>query len=55
MEWVVVGVVVVLALVAFVITRRRAVEAEAHARDLAGEPTKAGDSVPDDDSTGPRE
>jgi hypothetical protein len=55
MEWVVVGVVVVLALGAFVITRRRAVEAETHAREVAGGPTKAGDSDPDNDSTGPRE
>jgi hypothetical protein len=55
MEWFVVGVVVVLALVAFVITRRRAVEAEAHAREVAGDPAKAGGGDPDDDSTGPRE
>ncbi|MDX6359443.1 MAG: hypothetical protein QOH37_2497 [Nocardioidaceae bacterium] len=54
MEWFVVGVVVVIALVAFVITRRRAVEAEAHARAAATDPTKARDGGPDDDPTGPR-
>jgi hypothetical protein len=33
MEWAVVGVVVVIALVAVVITRRRRLEAETHARE----------------------
>jgi hypothetical protein len=51
MEWVVVGVVVVVALVVFVVTRRRAVEAEAHAHKVAGDPTAGGD----DDATGPRD
>jgi hypothetical protein len=35
MEWVVVGVVVMVALVGLVIVRRRAVEAETHAREAA--------------------
>jgi hypothetical protein len=35
MEWVVVGVVVVILLVGLVIARRRALEASAHAREVA--------------------
>jgi hypothetical protein len=37
MEWAVVGVVVVIGLAIFVITRRRALEADAHARRSASD------------------
>jgi hypothetical protein len=47
MEWVVVGVVVVIALVGLVIIRRRALEAERHAREAT--------SGRDDDTTGERD
>ena len=51
MEWVVVGVVVVIALMGLVIVRRRAVEAERHAREAGTHPT----AHREDDATGDRD